>query len=74
QAIIAMAHSLGLKVTAEGVETAEQVAFLREHGCEEMQGYYFSRALPVADATAILRRSAEAGVSSKIFRWKQAAA
>ena len=52
QAIIAMAHSLGLKVTAEGVESAGQVSFLREHGCEEMQGYYFSRPLPVAEATA----------------------
>jgi EAL domain-containing protein (putative c-di-GMP-specific phosphodiesterase class I) len=74
QAIIAMTHSLGLKVTAEGVETAEQVSFLREHGCEEMQGYYFSRPLPVLEATAMLKSAAEAGVSSNIFRWKQAAA
>lgn len=46
QAIIAMAHSLGIKVIAEGVETAEQLAFLRQHACDGMQGYYISR--PVA--------------------------
>ena len=74
QAIIAMAHSLGLKVTAEGVESAEQVSFLREHRCEEMQGYYFSRPLPAADATVLLKKSAEAGASLKIFRPNQAAA
>jgi EAL domain-containing protein (putative c-di-GMP-specific phosphodiesterase class I) len=74
QAIIAMTHSLGLKVTAEGVETAEQVSFLREQGCEEMQGYYFSRPLPLAEATAILKRSAKVGVGTNIIRWPPAAA
>jgi EAL domain-containing protein (putative c-di-GMP-specific phosphodiesterase class I) len=45
-AIIRMAHSLKLDVIAEGVETAEQLAFLRRHRCDQIQGYYFSPPLP----------------------------
>ena len=45
QTIISMGHGLRLKVIAEGVETAEQLAFLKERGCDEIQGYYFSKPL-----------------------------
>lgn len=41
--IIAMAHGLGMHVTAEGVETEAQCAILRTHGCDEIQGYFFSK-------------------------------
>lgn len=54
-AIIAMAHSLGLKVTAEGVETKEQLEFLRAHQCDTMQGYYFSRPVPAEVITQLLQ-------------------
>ena len=46
RAIIALGHNLKLEVIAEGVETHEQLAFLRDHDCDQMQGWYFSPALP----------------------------
>jgi diguanylate cyclase (GGDEF)-like protein len=55
QAIIAMAHSLQLCTVAEGVETADQLGFLREHHCDEIQGYYFSRPLPYSELLAKLQ-------------------
>lgn len=53
-AIIAMAHALGLRVHAEGVETDAQADFLRESGCELAQGYFFGRPLPAEAFEALL--------------------
>jgi diguanylate cyclase (GGDEF)-like protein/PAS domain S-box-containing protein len=55
-AIIAMAHSLEIKVIAEGVETLEQQEFLKQHNCDGMQGYYFSKPLPAEDFTRLLQK------------------
>ncbi len=55
-AIINLAHNLGLKVVAEGVETKEQQQFLLDNQCDEGQGYFFSQALPADEAFAILKK------------------
>jgi len=64
QAIIAMAHSLRLKVIAEGVETREQLDFLTELGCHEFQGYYFKKPQPADDFSKLLRENAGAGAAA----------
>ncbi len=53
--IITLARTLGLKTIAEGVETEDQLAFLRQNGCDEVQGYYYSRPLPAEAFGAFLR-------------------
>ncbi len=55
QAVITLGHSLNLKVTAEGVETREQLQFLRDHQCDEKQGYLFSKPLPVEEFGKLLQ-------------------
>jgi len=55
QAVIAMSHSLGIKVIAEGVETREQLDFLRRHQCDAVQGYCLSRPLPAEAFAQFLR-------------------
>ena len=57
-AIISMAKSLNLKVIAEGVENLAQLSFLRAHHCDEIQGYYFSKPLPVAEVSEKFRVNA----------------
>jgi diguanylate cyclase (GGDEF)-like protein len=53
--IVAMAHSLGLKVVAEGVETVEQADFLRQARCDDLQGYLFSAAVPAEEIARFLQ-------------------
>jgi diguanylate cyclase (GGDEF)-like protein len=57
RAIIAMASALGMNVTAEGVENADQMTFLQEAGCHKMQGYYFSKPIPHDQFQALLIKS-----------------
>ncbi|MCS6815283.1 MAG: EAL domain-containing protein, partial [Cyanobacteria bacterium] len=53
-AVIQMAHNLNLQVIAEGVETEQELAFLRHHHCDAMQGFLFSRPLPTSDFEALI--------------------
>lgn len=56
QAIVSMAHALGMAVVAEGVETAEQLDILRELDCNEVQGYYIARPVPPAEMLEMMQR------------------
>jgi EAL domain-containing protein (putative c-di-GMP-specific phosphodiesterase class I) len=60
-AIVSMARSLGMRTVAEGVETAAQMEFLRARGCDEVQGYLYSRPLPPEEVEAFVRSSAAHG-------------
>ncbi len=64
RAMVSLAHSLKLKVVAEGVETPEQLEFLQSLGCDQYQGYHFSPAVPAADFAALVRRSEQAPESA----------
>ena len=65
KAIINLAHSLNMRVIAEGAESAEQVDFLREHSCDEVQGYYFSRPVSYEDLLLLLDKDRRRGGVSK---------
>lgn len=60
KSVIALAHNMKMSVVAEGVENAEQLTFLREHGCDQMQGYFFSKPVPAVQLDALVRRQAAA--------------
>jgi len=62
RAVVRFAVSLGKTTTAEGVETKEQLDILREEGCAETQGYYFSRPMPASDIATMLREDSGAAI------------
>jgi diguanylate cyclase (GGDEF)-like protein len=62
-AVINMAHMLRMKVVAEGVESAAQLRFLDDEGCDEMQGYLFSEARPAYEVPELMRRTLRPGVA-----------
>jgi len=64
QATIAMAHKLGKVVLAEGVETEEQMQYLRRNECDEMQGYFFSKPLPAEGITRMLQEGSRMNSSA----------
>ena len=62
RAIFAMGHSLGMKIVAEGVETETHLAFLKEQGCDVVQGYLISRPIPADKLTLMLQEEAATGL------------
>lgn len=65
-AVISLAHSLKLSAIAEGVETEAQLNFLRARGCDEMQGFHFSRPVPAADFGRMLRERRKLALSADV--------
>jgi diguanylate cyclase len=65
RAIVSLAHSLRLKVVAEGVETPAQLDFLKTTGCDEYQGFHFSRPLPAADFERLIRAHSDEDLSDE---------
>ena len=66
RSIVALGHNLGLSVIAEGVETVEQLDYVREANCEYVQGYYFSRALEPDAATRLYQEGIQVGSKKKV--------
>ena len=64
RAVVAMADSLGMTTTAEGVETASEAVMIRDMGCTKIQGFYFGRPLPAAEAQAVAQRSTAAAAAA----------
>ncbi len=62
RAVVAMADSLEMSTTAEGVETEDELAMVRKLGCKKIQGYYFGRPMPAGDALALFKRPAAGGM------------
>jgi EAL domain-containing protein (putative c-di-GMP-specific phosphodiesterase class I) len=56
RAVVAMADSLEMSTTAEGVETEAELAVVRELGCDKIQGYYFGRPMPAEEATGLFQQ------------------
>jgi EAL domain-containing protein (putative c-di-GMP-specific phosphodiesterase class I) len=71
-AVIAMGKALNIRVIAEGVETAEQLEFLREHGCYEFQGYLFSRPMAANALTEMIHNASPGAYTNRYARTIQA--
>ena len=67
--MIRMAHAMGLKVICEGVETKEHLDFLKEHDCDFVQGYYFSKPLAVEDMTELLAAELNGSINVMDLGW-----
>ena len=65
RAIVTMGQQLRQEIVAEGVETVEQMRFLRELGCDQLQGYLFSQAVPAAEFEAMLREGKRLGFGER---------
>jgi EAL domain-containing protein (putative c-di-GMP-specific phosphodiesterase class I) len=64
RAVVAMCQSLDMTTTAEGVESAAEAAMIRDMGCTKIQGYYFGRPMPAAEALAVAQRSGAGRVAA----------